>query len=631
MATVSSVYSSLLSGLYISKPSILSTHFESNLKTSLPSLSLSPSLVLMDRRFPFKVLEHIFSFVDSNEDRNSVSLVCKSWFETERRTRKRVFVGNCYAVSPLKVARRFPKMRSLTLKGKPHFADYNLVPDGWGGYAWPWIEAMAARRPFLEEIRLKRMVVTDECLEKIAASFRDFKTLVLTSCEGFSTDGIAAIASTCRKLRDLEMRECIVDDLGGDWLSYFPETSTSLVSLDFSCLDSEVKLSDLERLLSRSPNLKSLKLNRSVTLDVLESLLRRAPQLVELGTGSFSDELDPEEIAKLTKALSELKQLKSLSGLWDLLPEYIPLLYSLCPRLTSLNLSYATVQMPDLIDLLSRCSKLQKLLVMDLIEDKGLKTVALCCKELRELRVFPSGADLDETDVTLTEQGLVSVSEGCPKLESVLYFCVQFTNAALVSIAKNRPNFRCFRLCVMEPFAPDYRTQQPLDEGFKAIVERCKDLRRLSVSGLLTDKAFEYIGVHAKKLRMLSIAFAGDSDLMLHHLLSGCQSLKKLEIRDCPFGDTALLENAAKLETMRSLWMSSCFVSFGACKQLSQKMPRLNVEVIDEHPPKTRPDSSPVERIYIYRTVAGPRLDTPEFVWTIHKSPEVGVSRLSIR
>lgn len=152
----------------------------------------------MALRLPSKVLEHILSFIDSNEDRNSVSLVCKSWFETERKTRKRVFVGNCYAVSPAAVARRFPDMRSLTLKGKPHFADYNLVPDGWGGYAWPWIEAMAAKSPSLEEIRLKRMVVTDECLEKIAASFKDFKVLVLTSCEGFSTDGIAAIAATCR-------------------------------------------------------------------------------------------------------------------------------------------------------------------------------------------------------------------------------------------------------------------------------------------------------------------------------------------------------------------------------------------------------------------------------------------------
>ncbi|KAJ4905661.1 GRR1-like protein 1 [Raphanus sativus] len=584
----------------------------------------------MDLRLPSKVLEHIFSFVDSNEDRNSVSLVCKSWFETERLTRKRVFVRNCYAVTPAAVARRFPGMRSLTLKGKPHFADYNLVPDGWGGYAWPWIEAMAEKSPSLEELRLKRMVVTDECLEKIAASFKDFKVLVLTSCEGFSTDGLAAIAVACRNLTELELRECIVEDLGGDWLSYFPETLTSLVSLDFSCLDSEVKLSDLERLVSRSPNLKSLKLNRAVSLHALGSLLCLAPQLVELGTGSFSDKLDQEAVSKLAQVFTELKELKSLSGLWDVLPEYIPLLYSVCPGLTSLNLSYATVQMPDLVELLSRCSNLQKLWVMDLIEDKGLEVVASSCKELRELRVFPSGADVDETNVALTEQGLVYVSEACPNLESVLYFCAQFTNAALVTIAKNRPNLKCFRLCVIEPFASDHETHQPLDEGFKAIVESCKDLQRLSVSGLLTDKAFEHIGRHGKKLKMLSIAFAGDSDLMLHHLLSGCESLNKLEIRDCPFGDTALLENAAKLETMRSLWMSSCGVSFGACKLLSEKMPKLNVEVIDEHSPETRPDSSPVEKIYIYRTVAGPRMDMPEFVWTKHKNPEIGVSHLAI-
>ncbi|EOA20250.1 hypothetical protein CARUB_v10000550mg [Capsella rubella] len=585
----------------------------------------------MALRLPSKVLEHILSFIDSNEDRNSVSLVCKSWFETERKTRKRVFVGNCYAVSPAAVARRFPEMRSLTLKGKPHFADYNLVPDGWGGYACPWVDALAAKSPSLEEIRLKRMVVTDECLEKIAASFKDFKVLVLTSCEGFSTDGIAAIASTCRNLRVLELRECIVEDLGGDWLSYFPKTSTSLVSLDFSCLDSEVKISDLERLVSRSPNLKSLKLNPAVTLDGLVSILSRAPQLTELGTGSFAAELKPEAFSKLSKAFSNCKQLQSLSGLWDVLPEYLPALYSVCPGLISLNLSYATVRMPDLVELLRRCSKLQKLWVMDLIEDKGLEAVATYCKELRELRVFPSEPDLDATNIPVTEQGLVYVSKGCRKLESVLYFCVQFTNAALITIARKRPNLKCFRLCVIEPFAPDYKTNEPLDKGFKAIAEGCKDLRRLSVSGLLSDKAFKYIGKHAKKVRMLSIAFAGDSDLMLHHLLSGCESLKKLEIRDCPFGDTALLENAAKLETMRSLWMSSCFVSFGACKLLSQKMPRLNVEVIDEHPPKTRPESSPVERIYIYRTVAGPRMDTPEFVWTLHKNPEIGVSRLAIK
>ena len=89
-------------------------------------------------------------------------------------------------------------MRSVELKGKPHFADFNLVPEGWGGYVYPWIEAMSKAYTWLEEIRLKRMVVSDECLELIAKSFKNFKVLVLSSCDGFSTDGLAAIASTCR-------------------------------------------------------------------------------------------------------------------------------------------------------------------------------------------------------------------------------------------------------------------------------------------------------------------------------------------------------------------------------------------------------------------------------------------------
>jgi hypothetical protein len=57
---------------------------------------------------------------------------------------------------------------------------------------------MAVSVPLLEEIRLKRMVVTDESLELIAKSFKNFKVLVLISCEGFSTEGLEAIASDCR-------------------------------------------------------------------------------------------------------------------------------------------------------------------------------------------------------------------------------------------------------------------------------------------------------------------------------------------------------------------------------------------------------------------------------------------------
>uniref|UniRef100_M1DRG9 Transport inhibitor response 1 n=1 Tax=Solanum tuberosum TaxID=4113 RepID=M1DRG9_SOLTU len=136
------------------------------------------------------------------------------------------------------------------------------------------------------------------------------------------------------------------------------------------------------------------------------------------------------------------------------------------------------------------------------------------------------------------------------------------TNNTLVTIARNRPNMIQIRLCITEPQTHDYLTLEPLDAGFGDIVQHCKELRRLSLSGLLTDRAFEYIGVLAKKLEMLSLAFVGDINLGLYYVLSGCESLRKLEIRDCPFGDKALLANAAKLETMRSLWMSNCSVIF---------------------------------------------------------------------
>ncbi|BFG43291.1 hypothetical protein CerSpe_295650 [Prunus speciosa] len=584
-------------------------------------------MLKMANSFPEEVLEHVFSFIQSDSDRNSISMVCKSWYEIERWCRRRIFIGNCYAVSPRMMIRRFPDIRSIELKGKPHFADFNLVPEGWGGYVHPWIAAMADAYPWLEEIKLKRMVVTDETLELIAKSFKNFKLLVLSSCEGFSTDGLAAIAANCRNLRELDLHESDVEDLSGHWLSHFPDTYTSLVSLNIACLGSEFSFSSLERLVGRCPNLKSLRLNRAVPLDRLANLLHRAPQLVELGTGAYSAELRPDLFSNLAGLLSGCKELKSLSGFWDVVPAYLPAIYSICPGLTSLNLSYATIPSPDLIKLVSQCPNLQRLWVLDYIEDAGLDALAVSCKDLRELRVFPSDPFVVEPNVSLTEQGLISVSEGCPKLQSVLYFCRQMSNEALITIARNQPNFTCFRLCIIEPRTPDYLTLEPLDVGFGAIVERCKDLRRLSVSGLLTDRAFEYIGTHGKKLEMLSLAFAGDSDLGLHHVLSGCENLRKLEIRDCPFGDKALLANAAKLETMRSLWMSSCSVSYGACKLLGQKLPRLNVEVIDERGhPESRPESCPVEKLYIYRSVAGPRFDMPGFVWTMDEDSAVRVT-----
>lgn len=569
--------------------------------------------------FPDEVLEHVFDFLTSHRDRNAVSLVCKSWFKVEKWSRRRVFVGNCYAISPERLIARFPRVRALTLKGKPHFADFNLVPPDWGGFVYPWIEAMAKSNIGLEELRLKRMVVSNEGLELLARSFVNFKSLVLVSCEGFTTDGLAAVAANCRFLRELDLQENEVEDRKGQWLSCFPDSCTSLVSLNFACLKGEVNLTALERLVARCPNLKSLRLNRAVPLDALQRILMHAPQLVDLGTGSYVHDPDAETVNKLISTFQKCKSIRSMSGFLEVAPLCLPAIYPICSDLTSLNLSYAPgIHGDELIKLIHHCRKLQRLWILDCIGDKGLGVVACTCKELQELRVFPSDP-FGVGNAAVTEEGLVAISFGCPKLHSLLYFCQQMTNAALITVAKNCPNFTRFRLCILDATKADPVTMQPLDEGFGAIVQSCKGLRRLSLTGLLTDQVFLYIGMYAEQLEMLSIAFAGDSDKGMLYVLNGCKKLRKLEIRDCPFGNVALLTDVGKYETMRSLWMSSCDVTLGGCKVLAEKMPRINVEIINEYDQMEFgfDDRQKVDKMFLYRTLVGPRKDAPHFVWTL--------------
>eukprot|EP00249_Psilotum_nudum_P019266 c27171_g2_i3 orf=738-2528(-) len=564
----------------------------------------------MPSPFPDDVLEHALQFITSHKDRNAVSQVCKAWHKVESYCRQHVFIGNCYAVSPERLVERFPNIRSVTLKGKPRFADFDLLPPDWGAHVLPWITAFADAYPFLEELRLKRMTVSDESLLLIGHSFSHFKSLILISCDGFSSDGLAMVTGNCKHLTQLDLTENAVIDESGTWLSNFPETCTSLVSLNFENLQSEVEFEALEKLVSRSKALRTLKLNRSISLSQLQSLLFKAAQLTELGTGSFFQELTPAEHISLQSAFGTLKELRSLSGFWEVSAAQLPAIYPVCSNLLSLNLSYSPISDLELSELVSHCHRLQRLWLMDSVEDKGLFAVASTCKDLRDLRVYPMNREGQRHGVS--EEGLVSISEGCPNLSSILYFCVQMTNAAMVVMAKNCPLLVSFRLCILEPYKRDHMTGDPMDDGFGAILKHCKELRRLALSGLLTDKAFEYIGTYGKQLERLSVAFAGESDIGLQHVLRGCTNMRKLEIRDSPFGDMALLSGVHRYESMRSLWMSSCTVTLQGCNWLARQKPRLNVEVI-----RKNDRDSLIESLYVYRSVLGPRKDTPPFVVTL--------------
>ncbi|KAH1065398.1 hypothetical protein J1N35_030385 [Gossypium stocksii] len=560
------------------------------------------------------VLENVLHFLTSRRDRNAASLVCKSWYRVEALTRSELFIGNCYAVSPSRATARFTRVKALHLKGKPRFADFNLMPPDWGAHFNPWALAMAKAYPWLEKVHLKRMSVTDDDLATLAELFLGFKELVLVCCDGFGTSGLAIFVSKCRQLKVLDLIESEVSDDETDWISCFPEGESNLESLIFDCVECHINFEALERLVARSPSLKKLKLNRYVSIGQLYRLMVRAPQLTHLGTGSFSPsdiagqgDQEPDYVA----AFAACRSLLCLSGFREIIPDYLPAIYPVCANLTSLNFSYANITAEQLKPIISKCHKLQTFWVLDSICDEGLQAVAATCKDLRELRVFPFDPR-EDSDGPVSEVGLQAISEGCRKLQSILYFCQRMTNAAVIAMSKNCPDLVVFRLCIMRRHRPDPVTGEPMDVGFGAIVMNCKKLTRLAVSGLLTDKAFHYIGRHGKLVRTLSVAFAGDSDMALKYVLEGCPQLQKLEIRDSPFGDVALRSGLHHYNNMRFLWMSSCRLTRHGCQEIARAMPRLVVEVIRSADEEEMDDV--VGTLYMYRSLEGPRTDAPKFV-----------------
>ncbi|CAI8588628.1 unnamed protein product [Vicia faba] len=123
---------------------------------------------------------------------------------------------------------------------------------------------------------------------------------------------------------------------------------------------------------------------------------------------------------------------------------------------------------------------------------KAFLKVAATCNDLHELQASTVDAR-DETGGHVSQVDFEAISQGCRKLESILFFCQTMTNTTVVAMSKNCPNLVVFFLCIIGVHHHDAVTQEPVDEGFGAIVMNCKKLT-LAVSGMLTD----HVQIHWK-------------------------------------------------------------------------------------------------------------------------------------
>lgn len=166
-----------------------------------------------------------------------------------------------------------------------------------------------------------------------------------------------------RLLKELDMHKTIVKHQDHRWLDCFPKASTSLESLNFACLRGEVDAFALERLVARSPNLKRLRLNCSVPIDVLSRILHCRPKLEDLGTGSSVRGNTLGAYVTLSTAVGNCSSLKSLSGFWDAKSLFVQGFFPVYKNLTCLNLNSFTLIQRDLINIIRQCRKLNVLWV----------------------------------------------------------------------------------------------------------------------------------------------------------------------------------------------------------------------------------------------------------------------------
>ncbi|KAH7373337.1 hypothetical protein KP509_17G050600 [Ceratopteris richardii] len=559
---------------------------------------------------PDFALEHVFSYVTDPSDRDSISRVCKRWYQIEGRTRKDVTISCCYAIDPSRLTKRFSVLENVKLKGKPRASMFRLIPEDWGGHAGPWISEIALNCRSLQSLHLRRMILSDKDLTMLAKQRgHSLQVLKLDRCSGFSTVGIKAIASACRSLRVLVLDDSIIEDRGGEWLHELAISNRLLETLNFSGTDLQhVNIDDLLCVASNCRSLKSLKLHE-INIVCLKDVIQKGTNLEELGGIWVDYEGLQSSGVKLPSSLKSLVGLCHM-GTDDADITINSLVQPIAAGLKKIDLQFAFLSVEGHCELLRHCPNLEDLEVFNGIGDEGLKVISENCPKLRRLRI--ERGDREEQHGFVTQRGLIYVATHCHDLEYIAVYASDINNAALKAIADNCPKLRDFRLVLLDE--DNDVAEYPLDDGVMALVKGCSKICRLALylrRGFLSDKCMGFLGEHCKNLRWALFGLLGETDMGLRMFAEKCPNIEKLEMRDCVFTESGIAKSVLKMNSLKYIWVQG-FNSTGTGRDLiPMSCESWNVEMF------TGPADELVDgplTFLAYRSLAGRRKDIPDTV-----------------
>ncbi|GJX41226.1 leucine-rich repeat, cysteine-containing subtype protein [Tanacetum coccineum] len=440
----------------------------------------------------------------------------RKFYEIDGIMRKRLTVHTHYYPNPSRLSKRFPFMEKLSLKGPPYICTYQSDIR-----ITPWIEQLALGFRYLKELHIGRLVVLDEDLETLARTRgKDLRSLKISMCKGFSTDGLMHVSKNCNQLRTLCLEYCYhINVKDGIWLHQLALNSTVLERLHDT--HTYISNADLTLLAKKCCNsLISLKIG-DCYLSKIGDAFRYAVRLDHFG-GYICDEES------------------------DLVGFQFPL------NTRSLSLKdLAETRYSIVLPLLNQIRKL-KLEFFSLDEEcqyKGLQVIGQFCHNLRKITQIGMNG-------LVTHVGLIAVAKGCTNLESLKISMEDISNEALECLGTHLKNLRKFRMHLVQK---DGTTDLLLDNGIRAMLMGCGKLERLDIRvwhGELTDVGLEYIGKYGANLRSLSLTRTGKSNAGLVKLSEGCPRLRKLKLWNCPFSKQ-IATSVFNIPTLRYVWFYS--------------------------------------------------------------------------
>nr|GFA89215.1 hypothetical protein [Tanacetum cinerariifolium] len=327
-----------------------------------------------------EVLDLVIPYIHNVDDRNSVSLVSRKFYEIDGITRKRLTVHTHYFPNPASLSKRFPFIESLTLRGLPY--DFN-VTDDYVIQITPWIQQIGLEFRCLKELHFYGLVVHDEDLETLART----------------CDGLMHVSKYCYPLRTFCLEYYYnVEVKDGIWLHHLALNSTVLERLHVRNIDFSNNAYTSCKNCSKS--LISLKIGKCY-LSKLGDAFRYAVRLEHFGGYNCDEESDLVGF--------EFPQNMCSISIEDLPVTRCPIVFPYLNRIRKLKLVYLDMDEKCQCLLFKMCPNLEVLYTEDGCGDTGLQVISKLCKKLRKLTRY--GIE--------THVGLNALAKGCTNLESL--------------------------------------------------------------------------------------------------------------------------------------------------------------------------------------------------------------------